>query len=180
MQAHAIILRPALPADAGGLARVGVESWRTTYKGIMFDEFLAELSVETRAQGWLGRLAAPDPQSFAFLLETNREVIGFSSGGVEREGDPVYRGEIYALYLLQKYQHQGLGRRLVEASVRSLLENGIASMLIWVLRDNPSRRFYEALGGKYLRERTIDIQGQKLPEVAYGWDNLQAFLKEDA
>jgi ribosomal protein S18 acetylase RimI-like enzyme len=180
MQAQAIILRPALPADAGGLARVGVETWRTTYKGIMSDETLAMLSVETRAQGWLGRLDVPDPQSFAFLLETNGEVIGFSSGGAERDGDPSYRGEIYALYLLQEYQHQGLGRRLVEASVRSLLENGMTSMLIWVLRDNPSRRFYESLGGKYLRERTIDIQGQTLPEVAYGWDDLRAFIKKYA
>lgn len=176
MQAQAIILRPALPADAGGLARVGVETWRTTYQGIMSDETLAGLSVEARAQGWRGRLETSDPQSFVFLLETNGEVIGFSSGGVERDGDPVYRGEIYALYLLKEYQHQGLGRRLVEASARSLLENGMTTMLIWVLRDNPSRRFYEAIGGKYLRERMINIQSQNLPEVAYGWDNLNTQL----
>jgi GNAT superfamily N-acetyltransferase len=180
MQAESIILRPALSADAAGLARVGVETWRTAYKGIVADEILAKLSVESSRQRWLERLEHPNPKSFTWLVETAGEVIGFSSGGAERDGDPRYQGEIYALYLLQEYQHQGFGRRLVEASVCSLLANEMTNMLIWVLRENPSRRFYEALGGKYLCEKEIDIHGQNLPEVAYGWDDLQAFLKRDA
>jgi ribosomal protein S18 acetylase RimI-like enzyme len=180
MQVESVILRPAQPADAAGLARVGVETWRTAYKGIVADETLAGLSTEARQQRWLERLVAPQPQSFTWLVEIAGEVVGFSSGGAERDNDPVYRGEVYALYLLQEYQHRGLGRRLVEASVRSLLANGMTNMLIWVLRDNPSRHFYESLGGTYLRKREIDIQGQNLMEVAYGWDDLEAFVKKHA
>ena len=180
MQAESILLRPALPADASGLARVRVETWRTAYKGIVADVILAGLSVESGRQRWLERLEAPKPNSFTYLVEAAGKVIGFSSGGAERDGDPLYQGEIYALYLMQEYQHQGLGRKLVEASVRSLLGNGMTNMMIWVLRENPSRRFYEALGGKYLREKEIDIQGQTLMEVAYGWDDLQVFVKKHA
>jgi hypothetical protein len=45
--------------------------------------------------------------------------------------------------------------------------------LLWVLKDNlPARKFYEALGGIYLREKPIKIGSQRLIEVAYGWKNL--------
>lgn len=180
MQAKSILLRPANPADAAGFARVGVETWRTAYKDIVADEILARLSVESGRQRWLERLEAPQPKSFTWLVEVAGEVVGFSSGGAERDGDSLYNGEIYALYVLQGYQKMGLGRRLVEAGVQLLLANGMTNMLIWVLRENPFRRFYEALGGKYLREREIDIRGQNLPEVAYGWDDLRIFVKKDA
>jgi ribosomal protein S18 acetylase RimI-like enzyme len=180
MQPESFILRPAQPADAAGLARVGVETWRTAYKGIISDETLAGLSVAARQERWFERLAAPEPKSFTWLVELAGQVVGFSSGGVERDGDPAYRGEIYALYLLQDYQKRGFGRRLVEASAHSLITAGMTNMLIWVLCDNPARHFYEALGGRYLREREIDIHGQNLMEVAYGWNDLQALIKKDA
>ncbi|WP_274651023.1 hypothetical protein [Paenibacillus humicola] len=42
-------------------------------------------------------------------------------------------------------------------------------MLIWVLSENPNRYFYEALGGRFIREKEIEIGGTKLKESAYGW-----------
>jgi hypothetical protein len=50
------------------------------------------------------------------------------------------------------------------------------SMLVWVLRDNPSRGFYEALGGEYVREQAITIGGANLIELAYGWPDTMALL----
>lgn len=173
-------IRPALPADAAGIARVHVNTWRTTYKGIVWDEILAKLSVEEREQRWLKQIDAPEPDSFLYVAEQDGQVIGFSCGGPERTNDALYKGEIYGLYLLKEYQRQGIGRMLVEASVISLLANGMSSMLIWVLRENPSCRFYEALGGKYVREKKADIRGQILDEVAYGWDDLHSIVKKHA
>jgi hypothetical protein len=42
-------------------------------------------------------------------------------------------------------------------------------MLVWVLADNPSRRFYEALGGAPVRTQHIEFGGTLLEEIAYGW-----------
>jgi GNAT superfamily N-acetyltransferase len=175
MPAESILLRLASSADAAGLAQVHIHTWRTAYQGILQAEILASLSVASSQQRWLERLEKPEPRSFVWLVEIDGQVAGFASGGPERDGDPNYRGEVYALYLLQEYQRRGLGRKLVAASAHSLLENGMTTMLIWVLRDNPACRFYEAIGGKYLRERDVDIRGQNLPEVAYGWDDLKVF-----
>lgn len=173
-------IRSALPADANRIARAHVASWRASYQGIVSDEILATLSVEERARNWQRQLEAPQPGCFVYVAEQDGNIVGFASGGPERSDDPIYKGEIYALYLVKESQRQGIGRMLVEASVISLLVNGLESMLIWVLRDNPSRRFYEAMGGKFLREQGIEIRGQRLMEVAYGWDNLRNLVKKHA
>ena len=50
------LIREAAVNDATAIAQVQVESWRTTYAGIVPDAFLASLSVETRAEraNWPG------------------------------------------------------------------------------------------------------------------------------
>ena len=45
-------------------------------------------------------------------------------------------------------------------------------MLLWVLAENPSRGFYEALGGAEVRQQTITIGGRELVEIAYGWRDI--------
>ena len=101
-----------------------------------------------------------------------RQIVAFASAGTEREKDPVYKGEMYALYVLKEYQRRGIGRQLVAMIARRLSENGLANMLIWVLAENPACVFYAALGGKPAREKMIAIGGKKLREVGYGWDDL--------
>ena len=48
-------------------------------------------------------------------------------------------------------------------------------MLVWVLTENPSRAFYERMGGRFVREAPVTICGAPLVEVAYGWDDLGMF-----
>lgn len=167
-------IRPATPADARGIARVHVESWRTTYRSALPDDFLRNLSVDEREQIWGRSLVDPRPASFIAIAEDeNGMIVGFSSCGKERSDDGVYDGEIYALYLLLEHQRMGIGRMLVDASVEWMISQGMKSMLIWVLRENPSRNFYEALGGLPVGEKTITIGGVDLIDVAYGWKELK-------
>ena len=166
--------RAAKPADAGSLARVHVDSWRSTYTGILPDEFLAGLSYRARKSYWEQILTTARPTVSNFLAETERgEVVGLAAGGPERTGDEAYRGELYLVYLLDQYQRKGLGRRLVSTVAERLLADGFDSMLLWVAKDNrPARRFYEALGGSRIGRRTHDIAGTDLVEVCYGWRDV--------
>ncbi|WP_269669522.1 hypothetical protein [Paenibacillus sp. GSMTC-2017] len=41
-------IRPAIVEDMEGIAKVHLESWRTTYAGIISDQFLASLTLEGR------------------------------------------------------------------------------------------------------------------------------------
>jgi ribosomal protein S18 acetylase RimI-like enzyme len=94
-------------------------------------------------------------------------------------GEPltVYQGEIYVLYVLPQYQNRGIGRKLVAACVQQLVQNLEAkSLLIWVIAENPYRKFYESLGGKPVRERTQEIGAQLIRETGYGWEEVSTLL----
>jgi GNAT superfamily N-acetyltransferase len=170
-----VLIRKALLQDTQAIAKVHVDSWRTTYANIVSNEFLESLAYEQREKMWMGILSSPAGQSFVYVAETpDCQVVGFASAGplCNGESDDAYQGEIYALYLLQNYQRQGIGRDLFRAAVTELNRRGVPSLLIWVLAANPARAFYEAMGGTYVREKEIEIGGQRLPEVAYGWQNI--------
>jgi GNAT superfamily N-acetyltransferase len=165
---------------ASAIAEVHVASWRTTYKGIFSDTLLDSLSVDKRAQSWRETLSSPEPNSVT-LAACNADggIVGFISGGVERTGRLGCEGELYAIYLLQLAQRQGLGTMLVQHFVRELRARGFGSMAVWVLAANPFRKFYEALGGKVVAEQQIERGGQSFIESAYGWQDLNTFRDTD-
>ena len=176
----AAMLRAAVPADAPAIARVHVASWRTTYPGLIPDTYLDAMEVSDYASRWAQAIRNPLSPGAVLVVEESGEVVGFASCGRHRDGVQPYEGELYAIYLLQEFQGRGHGRALVEASAAALADQGITSMVVWVLRDNAgARRFYERLGGAYLRERPLDFGfGISVKEVSYVWaDTLAALVK---
>ena len=157
---------------------------------------MAGLDYGEREKRWHRLLA--DRRQIAFVAEDrDGRIVGFASGGPERSGSasasgtssctddpqiesggpdpnapPEYSAELYAIYLYESDQRQGVGRRLVASLCSWFLSRGWHSMLTWVLTDNPSRNFYEALGGEEVRVETITIGGTELTEVAYGWSDI--------
>ncbi|WP_456271001.1 N-acetyltransferase family protein [Bacillus sp. AK031] len=168
-------IRNATAEDVKSIARVHVESWWTTYKDIVPNEYLQSLTYEAREQLW--EQAIPKGHVFAAENE-NGQVVGFACGGKERTGDyPDYRGEIYAIYLLEEYQKQGFGTELIRAVVRHLQENQLNSMLIWVMDGNEAAFFYKALGGLKIDSTVCEIGGRRLKETAYGWKDISLFIR---
>lgn len=166
------MIRSATLMDAAAIARVHVASWRSTYDGLLPDEFLDSLSEENYAERW--KRVIGEPTSKVYVAEDGGELVGFASGGRERAGEKGYEGELYAIYVIDAAQRRGFGRDLVRAFVGGLRELGLADMLIWVLRDNErARDFYERLGGVYVRSQPITIGSVTLEEVAYGWRRLE-------
>lgn len=150
-------------------------SWRTTYRGLLADDFLASLDASAYEDRW--RRILEDGSSRVYVAADGQNVVGFASGGRERAGETGYEGELYAIYLLLEAQGRGHGRRLVQAVVGGLRELRLRDMIVWVLRDNSSARgFYERLGGTYVRAQPITIGSSVLEEVSYGWRSLDDLL----
>ncbi|MBX6352721.1 MAG: GNAT family N-acetyltransferase [Thermoflavifilum sp.] len=170
-------IRRATPADAPAVARVHVDSWRTTYRGIVPDAFLDSLSYAESERRWRSGFEQPSPGYAMFVAEGPDGIVGFATGGRLRHAVLNYDGELYAIYIAAAHHRSGLGRRLVHRVAEHLTASGFHSMIIWALADNhPARRFYEALGGQLVSEADTDIGGKRLREVAYGWSDLAAWL----
>ncbi len=160
------------------MARVHVETWKTTYRGLVPDARLDQMTVDRDLEGGFGRwLTEPPPGHRAFVGEADElGVVGFAVAHPEVGHDPVFTGELGAIYVLQGWQGQGVGRRLVGSVARHLRSTGHAAMLVWVLEGNPFRRFYEKLGGEIIRRELRPTAGTKLPELAYGWRELRILM----
>ena len=173
-----ITIRQATPKDTPGIARVHVDSWRTTYSGVLPEEFFSGLSYANRENLWRDSLStAIYGKSHCVAESSDGDIVGFSVSGPESEGNSEHAGEIYAIYLLAGYQRLGVGRRLFLASCSSLQDAGIGSMLLWVLEENHrARRFYESLGGKLVARKDVTIGGAEVVEVAYGWNDITKLL----
>ena len=176
-----MIIRQARLEDAAGIAHVHASTWQTTYRGIVPDSYLDTIQVEEWRERWVRDLSTLAPNIFVHVAENeeNGKIVGFVYGGTTRYPDLPYQGELYAVYILKEYQQRGLGRRLVQALARSLLDAGMSDMLLWVLEANSAtRRFYEALGGCSVKTSIFEIHGTQINECAYAWTDLRPLLAD--
>ena len=130
-------IRDAILADAAAIARIHVDSWRTTYRGLMPDDLLAGLSYERREHQWTHDIAASGEGRGCVVVAdvADAGIVGFASGGRCRRDWP-YAGELFAIYLAAAHQGRGLGRALLLAVADRLAAQGHESMLLWVLDTN--------------------------------------------
>jgi GNAT superfamily N-acetyltransferase len=150
---------------------VQVETWRTTYRGIVPDAYLAGLNTEQRALRWRERLSTAE---HILVAELNGEVVGFVSGGAIREPLEGYDAEIHAIYLLVRSQRTGIGTDLIIELARRLDEAGFKSMVVWLFEANTAARFYEKSGAVRIGVKEREIGGVRLPLLAYGWPNIKS------
>lgn len=176
-----MVIRLAHLNDAAALARVGIETGRIAHQGQIPDEVLKKVPLEEAyaesERNWTRTLREiseeTNPRECIYVAEDETgEVVGFVMGGPSRHDEQT--GEVYTLYICPAHQRQGLGRRLVHAISTHVAQLGMTTLEIGCLAANtPARRFYEALGGRVIRERTFDEDGIPLPGVIYGWAKIQ-------
>ena len=182
-----ISIRRARPADAVAIGAVHVAAWRSAYPGILPDRFLAGLSVPRQAAHYDQAIRSSAAVFVAIAsgpdLPTGNtpRIVGFATAGRSRQRDDsvlnLGDGEIETLYVLDDWRERRLGRRLMRAAATHLIEMGCKSAFLWVLRDNPSRWFYQRLGGRPAAEATTQVGGQSVPRTAYVWDPIETLLE---
>jgi L-amino acid N-acyltransferase YncA len=165
-----LTIRRATPEDAAKIAHIHIASWRTTYAGIVPDTYLAALNEVERETQWRQWLASDTP---IYISELDKQLVGFAAAGPIRESIETYDAELYAIYILQQAQGQGIGTALLKQLATSLRNQGFRSMAVWVLEQNPAKHFYTRTGAQPLMSKEIEIGGATLTEVAYGWPDLK-------
>jgi L-amino acid N-acyltransferase YncA len=166
-------IRKATKDDAKGIAKVHVKSWQETYQGIVMQDYLDSLKMEDREPLWEKSLSESADSSPVFVaVNSEGEIVGFASFGKERTGKFEADGELYAIYILKEYQRGKLGLRMLQAGLEEIQKLKYQSMLVWVLADNESRKFYESLNPQKAGEEVVEIAGREYLEFAYAWKEL--------
>ena len=175
------VVRQARLGDARDIGRIEVETWRTTYAGMLPDRVLLGMSEHRQTASWAGFLRhRPGDVFVAEDGGPDHRLLGFGNCGPQRTTRFDYAGEVYTLYVAPEAQGSGLGRQLLLSLFTRLVHCGHGSALIWVVRANPSRFFYERLGGKLVLHRQIPLGGEPVEAVGYGWRDLRLLLQRES
>lgn len=179
-----VSIRRAKIEDVYSIAKVHIDSSRTSYKGIMPDKYLDNLNYEKKAERWKFRLFGENPVEVAFVAVVTKsipnsninhdstikeDIIGFVSIGNKKTHE-IYDRELNSLYILRDFQRRGIGKLLFKEVVNELKKENLKSLFLWVLEENPARGFYEKIGGKSFDSKMIKRGGKQLKSIAYGWE----------
>ena len=145
-------VRAAHPADADALADLHVRAWRETYTDEV-PEHVYERMAQEGPDRWRSRLHEPGgSMTWVGVERATGELAGFATAEATGPGDlrPL---RLSALYVLQRWHGQGLGRALIEHAV------GDAPAYLWVAEGNErAQRFYERNGFALDGARQVEEQ----------------------
>lgn len=129
-RSDSVEIRPAVPDDAGALARLQIDVWEDAYRDLMPAEVFEErrATIEQRVDRWQGILA--EGVSSSTVAEVAGGLIGFASIGPPRAGDVGVDEELWALYVLASWWGRQVGHRLLMSTLAD------RPAYLWVLRGN--------------------------------------------
>jgi GntR family transcriptional regulator len=157
----AVIVEAATPADAGAIGALHASSFAVTYPTIPPIDHAVELAV------WRQRLAAEDGRE-VIVARLGERVVGFAYVGPsdDNAADPG-TGHVYSLHVDPDVHRHGIGRRLLDETMRRFAAAGHEVATLWVVTENePARRFYERLGWTpdgTIERQSLSIEGDDSP-----------------
>ena len=85
---------------------------------------------------------------------------------------------LQSLYILEEYQHQGIGKFAFKFINKYCEENGANSFICHCVPDNKNARlFYEKMGGKIIGE-DLDNEESWMNSIIYQFECAEVFDKE--
>jgi GNAT superfamily N-acetyltransferase len=163
-----IIIRESTLSDANEVAAIHVKSWQQSYRSIIDEHYLENISFSDRLELRNKILQSNDPNQIHLVAVYEETIIGFCDAGSAFESAANYRGEIYAIYLLEEFKKLGVGQRLLQAAHEFLAQKKLLPYVAWVLKANHSAcAFYQKNGGIVSGEKIEEIGSEPHTEVAY-------------
>ena len=178
-------IRLARPEDAAAIARVHVAVWQTTYRGLIADALIDEVTFAQRAAMWGDILTA--------YTETHPVLVAEDFGvGVVRLRQCRARCAAKTCSAIAASSRRFIccppisgaasAARCCPASRCCCASAATIRRIAWVLASNPACGFYEAMGGVLCAQRVAEDEdeGDSPADLAYGWSDLAALAKADA
>ena len=170
MKVDEIKIRKACIEDAAEIANIHINSWREAYKGLLPQDFLDDRPLYFKNRYELWKKCTSRDEDIIYIAEhPEHGIIGFSNAGPGRDSDKSDYGEVYCIYLLQKFHKIGLGFKLLKACFDELLKRNYSQSYLWVLDKNPTIKFYEKTRAVEIDSpKEIEIADEKVIERCYG------------
>ena len=139
---------PAKAVDAAAISALRQRIWNTTYRGIYPDAVIDDFDFDWHRQRDLEKIS--DPSFTVYLIRYGDEDIGYF---IFRHTDSGVW--LHSLYVLQEYQHRGIGKQAFSILKDYCRENGISRFSCNCSPHNENAmRFYQRMGGVVVKTDT--------------------------
>lgn len=141
-----LYIRHADINDCEALGIIHSESWKVTYRGIVPDLILDNMTAKKSEEKFYYSISHKEGKT-VLALKDNMPA-GFMCLGRCRDEDlKEITGEIWGIYLMPYYFRQGIGKELLYWGINYLKDEGFNKISLWVLEENiNARNFYERMG----------------------------------
>jgi hypothetical protein len=167
------------------MGRLYVAAWREAYPGLLPSATLLAMS-DVRAASQFEAAIARGRDKVLVAEVRPHGVVGLATAGRASDrglkvGTDRAQGEIFTLYVEPLATDCGIGGRLLTAVLRSLAERGHRNVVVWVLKGNPARFFYEHMGANLVATKRERRFGILIDLEAYAWPDLaRAIMRRPA
>lgn len=156
-------IRKAKASDARGIIEVNVKTWCTTYSNIMPKEILQK-RIDSMEESIKKCEATIEQKDNTLVAIEDNKIVGMIRYGKSKVIDEITTGEIYSIYVLEKYQGRNIGKELFLAASNILKEKGYKNIAVTCITKNNSNKFYIKMGGKIIKVIKSNIMGVELEE----------------
>jgi len=137
--------RKAQIEDTKSIVEINLNMWRTTYK-----DLISSKTIEARFLTYNKRIEKTIDQintnNTYIVAEIDNHIIGFIQYIQSKNKDFEDYGEIQALYILDEYHRNGIGKTLFNLALIELKKLGFQRIIIDCLVGNSANEFYRKMG----------------------------------
>ncbi len=165
-----LIIRNIEEKDIPQVVDIQIDGWQTAYREIIDDEYLDSMNRESKIEK-----RKKDYMNNGFIVaEYENNIVGFcryvDSNEFSSDIDNI-DCEMLALYVKPDLKRNGIGKKLFEYVINEFKKENKRNMILWCLKENESsKKFYEKMGGKIIKERFIKIGDKEYSEVGFLYD----------
>lgn len=166
-----LVIRNATVNDITEVAKLHIDSWNKTYKGIIDQDYLDTMknNLDKRTQ----RMKNEFNLRKMIVATIDDEIVAFSEFTLTNEfsKDLDIDCELCGLYVKNEYIGTGIGSIVFNYVKNTFIKNNKKKMGLWCIKENNNAiNFYKSKGGIQVAEKKFELAGKEYSKIAFVYD----------
>ena len=168
-----MLIRNATVSDICSIAELYVSNHKSTYKGLVSEDYLNNLTIEKAKEKWSSYLE--ETKSRMWVAYDECAFLGFVASIPDATSDEIWY--LDSLHICEPARGKGTGSSLIKTVGQYALARGYGKMSVCVVKGNDSaKKLYMKLGARHLLSFEDKFDNSRINSEKLIWDDLKIFL----
>lgn len=169
------MIRQAKIGDEKEIAKIIIDSWKVSYRGIIEDDYLDKLNYkikEEKQRKYITEQKKKGYYIYVYKDDIINKILGFIILGPPQKKEIInFDMEIYELYIEPNNKFKGIGTKLINFAKKEMILLGFRNICLRCLSDNLlGIRFFLKMGGVILKEENLVVGNKSVKNMYIGFN----------